>query len=94
MEKSTQNFANIKYQKKVLNLFFLSVILMASAFTRGKNYYTQVILEERKYVVKQKRMTKYITDDIDISSGSDRKDSEEGDSDEKNSVEENFAEDN
>ena len=52
MEKSTQIFAIIKYQKKVLNLFIcLSVILIDSVFRTCKNYYRQVLLEECKYVV-------------------------------------------
>ena len=40
----------------------------------GKSYYRQVFLEECKYVVKEK---KYIIDDIEISSDSDRENSDE-----------------
>ena len=48
-----------------------------------------MILEECKYVVKEKKMPEYITDDIEIcSDGSDRKDSDEENSDEENSNEE------
>ena len=46
---------------------YLSVILINSVFRTGQNYYLQVILEECKYVVKEKRMPKYITEGIEIS---------------------------
>ena len=39
-----------------------------SVFRTGKNYYPQVFLEECKYVIKEKKMDKYITEDIEISS--------------------------
>ena len=35
----------------------------------SKNYFPQVFLEEYKSVVKVKKMHKYITDDIEFSSG-------------------------
>ena len=53
----------------------------------GKIYYPQVFLEECKYVVKEKMIPKYITDDIEISSDSNREDSDEGNSNEENSDE-------
>ena len=40
-----------------------------SVFRTGKNYYPQVFLEECKYVVEEKKMLKYITDNIEISTG-------------------------
>ena len=43
----------------------LSVILVDSVFRKGKNYYPQLYLKECKYVA-------HITDDIEISSDSDR----------------------
>ena len=44
----------MKCQKKVYNLFiYLSVILIDSVFTTGKNYYPQVFLEECKYTIKE-----------------------------------------
>ena len=92
MEKSTQNFTIIKFQKKVLSLFCLSVILINSVFRTGKNYDPQVFLEECKYVFKEKKISEYITDDIEISTDSDREDSDEENSNEENSDEENFNE--
>ena len=63
-----------------------------------------MFLEECKYGAKKKKIPKYITDDIEISSDSDREHSDEENfdeenpdeenSDEKNSGEENFDEGN
>ena len=67
--------------------------LIDSVFRTGKNYYPQVFSEKCKYVVKEKKMPEYITDDIKISSGdSDREDSDEENSDDGNSDEETFNE--
>ena len=41
--------------------------MIDSAFKKDKNHYLQVFLEEGKFIVKEKRMSKYITDDINIS---------------------------
>ena len=60
-------------------------ILINSVFRIGKNYHPQVLLEECKFVVIGEKISKYINDDIEISSDSDRKNSDEENSDEKNS---------
>ena len=60
-----------------------------SVFRTGKNYYLQVCLEECKYIVKEKKIHKYIIDDIELSFDSDRENS-----DEDNSNEENFDKEN
>ena len=74
----------------------LSVILINSVFRSGENYYPQVFLEEYKYVVEEKKpekkMSAFITDNIEISSDSDREDSDKEISSEENSNEENFKE--
>ena len=49
----------------------MSVILLDSIFRVGKNYYPQVLLEEYKYVIKEKNIHSYIIDDVEISSDSD-----------------------
>ena len=55
----------------------LSVILFVSVFRTGKNCYPKVFLEEYKYVVKEKKTSKYIIEDIEISPDeSDKEDSE------------------
>ena len=51
--------------------------MIDSVFRTDKNYYPQVFLEECKYVVKEKRIPKYIIDDTKISSDSDRENSDE-----------------
>ena len=74
----------------------LSVILINSVFRSEENYYPQVFLEEYKYVVEEKKpekkMPEFITDNIEISSVSDREDSDKEISSEENSNEENFKE--
>ena len=59
--------------------------MLNSDFRTGKNFYPQVFLEECKYVVKEKMIPKYIIDDIEISSDSDRENSDEENSDRKKS---------
>ena len=75
--KTTQIFHNNKISKEGSQFICLSVILIDSVFRMGKNYYPQVFLEECKYVAKEKKMSEYITDNIEISSDSDREDSDE-----------------
>ena len=43
----------------------LSVVL-DSVFRMGKNYYSQVFLEECKYVVKEKEVNRHITEELVI----------------------------
>ena len=63
-------------------------------FRTGKNYYPQVFLGECKYVVKEKKIPKYIIDDIEISSDSDEENSDKETSNKENSEEENSDEEN
>ena len=51
--------------------------MIDSVFRTGKNCYPQVFLEECKYVFKEKKIPKYIIDDIEFSSDTDRENSEE-----------------
>ena len=64
------------------------MILIHSVFRIGKNYGSQVFLEECKYAVKEKKIPKYIIDDIEFPSGSDEGNSDEDNTDEDNSDEE------
>ena len=66
--------------------------MLNSDFRTGKNFYPQVFLEEFKYIVKEKMIPKYIIDDMDISSDSHRKNSDEENSHRKNSDRENSDE--
>ena len=58
--------------------------MIDSVFRTGKNYYPHVLLEEFKYIIQGKTIPKYITDDIEISSDSDKENSNEENSDEEN----------
>ena len=68
--------------------------MINSVFKTGKDYYPQVCVEECKYVVKERKMSEYITGNIKISSDSDREDSDEQSYNKENSDEENFDEEN
>ena len=83
--KINRNFHNNKIRKERSQFICLSVILIGSAFRRGKNYYPPVFLGECRYAAKEKKISQYIIDDAEISSDSDKENS-----DEKNSEEENF----
>ena len=58
--------------------------MISSVFRTGKNYYPQVFLEECKYIVKEKKIPKYIIDDIEISFDSDRENSDKENSGKEN----------
>ena len=76
--KINTNFHNNKIPKEGSQCTFLLVIFIDSVYRNDKNYYTQILLEESKYFVKEKKMPKFITDDIDIySDDSNKKDSDE-----------------
>ena len=72
----------------------LSVTLIDSVLKMGKNYHPEVFLEECKYAVKEKKIVKYIIDNIEIYSDSDRKNFDEENSGKENSNEENSDEGN
>ena len=55
MKKSTQILAVIKKTKEGFLCICLSVILTVSVYRTGKSYYTEVLLEECKYVVQEKK---------------------------------------
>ena len=66
--KIDTNFHSDKIQKQGSQCICLSVIFIDSVYRTGKNYYPQVFLEERKYVVKEKLMPGYINVKIETSS--------------------------
>ena len=47
-------------------MYYLTVILIDSVYRKDENYYPQVFLEECKYVVKERKMSVFITDKIEI----------------------------
>ena len=77
--------------------------MIDSVLRTGKTYCPRVFLEECKYVGKEKKIPRYIIDDIEISSGSDeenfdkeilKKNSTKKSSDEENSSEGSSDEEN
>ena len=63
--------------KEGSQFIYLSVILIDCLFRTGKHYYPQVFLEEGKYVAKEKKMPEKTIHDTDVSSDSDKEDSDE-----------------
>ena len=65
--KTKIKFYNGKFNtKRDLNVICLSLILIDSVYKKDKNYYPQVFLEEFKYIIKEKKDSKFITEDIEI----------------------------
>ena len=85
--KINTNFYNNKIPKEGSQFISLSVIFIDSVIRTGKNYYPQVLLEESKYFVKERKKPEYITDDIEIYS--EEEISNEENCDEENSDTEN-----
>ena len=71
--KINTNFHNNELPKKGSEFISLSVISIASIFRISKNYCPPVFLGECKYVITEKKIHNYITDDLEISSDSDEK---------------------
>ena len=65
--------------------------MIGSAFRICKNYYRQATLEECKYVVKEKKMPKSITDNVETNSNEENCDKEEN-PDKERSDEEKYSE--
>ena len=59
------SFYNNVILKKGSQCIGLSVILIDSVYRKDKSFYTPVFLQEYKYFVKEKRTSKFITDDSD-----------------------------
>ena len=51
--------------------------MINSVFRTDNNYYPEVFLEECKFIIKEKKIPKHIIDNIEISSDSDRENSDE-----------------
>ena len=66
--KINTNFYNNRIPKEGSQCICLSVVLTDSVYKEDKNYYPQVFLEECKYVAKEEKMYKLITDNIEIPS--------------------------
>ena len=60
-------FHSNKIPKEGSQYLYLTVVLINSVYRKAKNFYPQVFLE--KYIVKEKTMSTFIIDDIEISFG-------------------------
>ena len=68
----------------ILFLEQIKVIILALFIIYLLLYYFKSISKECKYIVKEEKMPDYITDNIEISSDSDREDSDEENSNDEN----------
>ena len=59
------------------NYACLAVISIDFVLKKDKNYYPQILSEECKYIEKEKKVIRYITDYLKFSSGSSNKSDEE-----------------
>ena len=50
------------------NYICLAMVLIDFVLKRDKNYHSQVFLEEFKYIKKEKKVTRHITDVLEFSS--------------------------
>ena len=66
--KINKHFHNNKKSKEGSWFICLSVILIDSVYKKDEKLYPRVFLEECKYVVKEKMKSKFITDNIEVSS--------------------------
>ena len=64
--KINTNSHNNNMPKEDSKFVCLSAILINSVFSTGKNYHPQVFAQECKYVIKEKKMPEYITNDMMI----------------------------
>ena len=78
------NFIDNGLPKEGSHCTCLSVITNDSVFKMGKSYYPPAILKESKYIVKEKKINRYIHSDLEVSSGNSYKeDSNKGISNEE-----------
>ena len=75
-EKIITNFYDNKKSKEGSPCICLSVILIDSVFRTGKSYCPHIYSEEYKCIGKEKKMAKYITDNVEVSCGEENCDEE------------------
>ena len=70
-----QIFNIIKYQKMMNIVHVLSVILLDSIFVNSnEEYYPQIFLEERKYVIKDRKTINTINEGLKLNQSDDESD--------------------
>ena len=88
IEDKYPNLHNNKIQKKVSQCICLSAVLIDSFYRKDENYCLQVFRKECKNVFQEKKTSRFINDDIEITSD----DSVKDDSDKESSDNENSFE--
>ena len=71
------DFRDKEIPKVRSNYARLAVISIDFVLKKDKNYYPQIFSEECKYIEKEKKVIRYITDYLKFSSGSSNKSDEE-----------------
>ena len=61
------NFCDDGMPKEGPHCIFLSNILTTSVIEIGKNHCPQLFLKECEFIVKEKNISKYISDDLELS---------------------------
>ena len=59
------------------------VLLIDSVFKMNKNYYLKLLLEECKYIVKEKEVTRRNTEDLEMPSDESEKEESDGENSDK-----------
>ena len=70
IKKVNTNFHDNKIPNESLECVCLLLTLLDSVYRKDNKYYTQVFLEECKYVVKEEKIHNYIIENVHVSSHS------------------------
>ena len=65
--KINTNFHNSKIPKEDFQFICLLVTLIDSSFRAGENYDRLIFLQECKHIIQEKKISYYITDDVENS---------------------------
>ena len=75
-DKANTNFQGKKTPKENLSYKCLSIITLESIIKVNKKYHPQILLDECKYEVKNKKVENLINDDLELTSSDSESDSE------------------
>ena len=75
-DKVNTNFQGKKMPKENLSYKCLSIITLESIIKANKKYYPQILLDECKYEVKNKKVENLINDDLELTSSDSESDNE------------------
>ena len=75
-DKVNTNFQGKKTPKENLSYKCLSIITLESIIKANKKYYTQILLDECKYEIKNKKVENLINDNLELTSFDNESDNE------------------